>query len=102
VESSTVLPNTARPSPIVTLCGTNTCTIDDNSIASITYVDLRLGKTFGDNDQLEVYGNVNNLLDRDPNITAGAVGRTGVGLGVNGGLYDILGRRYTIGVNYEF
>jgi iron complex outermembrane receptor protein len=102
VESSTVLPNTARPSPIVTLCGTNTCTIDDNSIASITYVDLRLGKTFGDNDQLEVYGNVNNLLDREPNITAGAVGRTGVGLGVNGGLYDILGRRYTIGVNYEF
>ncbi len=102
VESSRVLPNTARPSPIVTLCGTNTCTIDDNSIASITYVDLRLGKTFGDNDQLEVYGNVNNLLDREPNITAGAVGRTGVGLGVNAGLYDILGRRYTIGVNYEF
>ena len=31
-----------------------------------------------------------------------AVGRTGVGSGVNQGLYDMLGRRYTIGVNYEF
>lgn len=104
LESPTRLPATARPSTSVLLCGTNVCTLEDNSIPSMTYVDLRLGKTFGEDSQLEVYGNINNLLDRDPNITAGAIGRTGVpsAAAVQQNVYDILGRRYTIGVNYEF
>lgn len=104
MESDKAIPLSQRPAnSMLAACGTNICTIDDNSIPSITYVDMRLGKTFGDEDQLEIYGNVNNLLDRDPNITAGAIGRTGVPAGAAvGGLYDILGRRYTIGVNYEF
>ena len=45
--------------------------------------------------------NINNLFDKEPPLTPGTIGRTGVGVGVNG-LYDILGRRYTVGVNYEF
>jgi len=50
-----------------------------------------------------VFANIQNLLDRAPVITPGiGVGRTGTGTGVNTGLYDILGRRYTLGVNYEF
>ncbi len=104
MESDRAVALSARPAgSMLATCGTNICTINDNSVPSITYVDMRLGKTFGENDQLEVFGNINNLLDRDPNITAGAIGRTGVGAGAAiGNLYDILGRRYTIGVNYEF
>ncbi|MEY4640373.1 MAG: hypothetical protein RLZZ227_367 [Pseudomonadota bacterium] len=79
------------------------CTLDDNSIPSIFYMDARLTGRFGENENLEVFANVQNLLDRTPVITPGtSVGRTGVGNGVQVGLYDILGRRYTIGVNYEF
>jgi outer membrane receptor protein involved in Fe transport len=48
-----------------------------------------------------VFLNINNLTDKEPNLTPGTIGRTGVGLGVSS-LYDILGRRYTMGVNYEF
>jgi iron complex outermembrane recepter protein len=103
LESDKAIPLSQRPAGAnLATCGTNICTIDDNSIPSITYLDLRVGKTFGDNDQLEVFGNINNLLDREPNITAGAIGRTGVIGYVQQNLYDILGRRYTVGLNYEF
>jgi outer membrane receptor protein involved in Fe transport len=79
------------------------CTIDDNSVPSIFYMDARVTGRFGENENLEVFANVQNLLDRSPIVTPGtSVGRTGVGSGIQTGLYDILGRRYTIGVNYEF
>ena len=66
-------------------------------------MDAKISGTYGENDNLEVYANVQNLLDREPIITPGtSVGRTGTGTSVNSSLYDILGRRYTIGVNYEF
>lgn len=105
LESSTAVLAAARPAgSILALCstGARVCTIDDNSVPSMTYVDLRVAGRFGSEENLEVYGNINNMLDRNPNVTPGAIGRTGVGLGVNSSLYDILGRRYTVGVNYEF
>jgi outer membrane receptor protein involved in Fe transport len=104
LESQVAVPLSARPAgSLLAACGTNICTIDDNSIPSSFYMDARLNGTFGENDNLQVFLNVQNLLDREPVLTPGSgVGRTGVGTSVNTGLYDILGRRYTIGVNYEF
>jgi len=104
LESNTSIPLTARPAgSILAACGTKICTIDDNSVPSSFYMDARISGRFGEDEKLEVFANIQNLLDRAPVITPGiGVGRTGTGTGVNTGLYDILGRRYTLGVNYEF
>jgi len=104
LQSNEAIPLTARPvGSILAACGTNICTIDDNSIPSTYYMDARFNGTFGENDNMQVYLNVQNLLNNEPILTPGTgVGRTGTGTGVNSGLYDVLGRRYTIGVNYEF
>lgn len=104
MESQVRVPASARPAnSVLALCngGQTVCTIDDNSMPSVTYWDARLGMNFGQDENLEVFLNINNLTDKEPPITPGAIGRTGVGVGVQS-LYDILGRRYTIGVNYEF
>ncbi len=102
LESNVPIPLTLRPSPsILTSTGTNITTIENNHIPSITYLDMKVSKTIGKEKNMEVFANINNLLNRDPNIAGTTIGRAGVGTGVNG-MYDILGRRYTIGVNYSF
>ena len=63
---------------------------------------MRMSGHFGADEQLEIFANINNLFDREPVITPGAIGRTGVGTGVSTGLYDILGPRFTLGLNYQF
>ena len=55
-----------------------TSTIDDNSIDSIYYTDLGVRFTFGQNDEWELFGNVNNLFDEEPLATAQILGRAGV------------------------
>lgn len=103
LESSTRIPASARPAgSALVLCdnSANVCTLDDNSIPSITYLDARFSGRF-QQEKLEVFLNINNLADKEPNFTPGTIGRTGVGIGVSQ-LYDLLGRRYTLGVNYEF
>jgi outer membrane receptor protein involved in Fe transport len=105
LESNVPVPASQRPvGSFLVLCNTNTtiCTLDDNTLPSATYVDMRFAATLGQEEQLEVFANLNNVFDREPVIAAGAIGRTGVGLGINTGLYDILGRRLTVGVNYRF
>jgi outer membrane receptor protein involved in Fe transport len=103
LESNVAVPLSARPAgSLLAACGTNICTIDDNSVPSSFILDARVAGRFGASENLEVFANIQNLLDRDPVITPGVgVGRTGVGANVNA-LYDLLGRRYTVGVNYEF
>jgi iron complex outermembrane receptor protein len=104
VESSTKVPASARGDNLVlALCngGTTVCSINDNTMPSITYVDARIAASYGEDENLEVFMNINNMLDRDPVLSPGTIGRTGVGVGV-GGAYDILGRNYTIGMNYAF
>jgi iron complex outermembrane recepter protein len=104
LQSNTSVPASARPAGSnLVLCnnGAMVCSLDNNTIPSITYWDARLSGRFGEGERLEVFANINNLLDRKPHFTPGTIGRTGVGLGINQ-LYDILGRRYTVGFNYEF
>jgi outer membrane receptor protein involved in Fe transport len=77
-------------------------TINNNHVGGIFYMDMNLQYAVpvptGD---LSVYGEVQNLFDRAPPATPAAFGRTGA-LSTNPQLYDILGRRYQIGVRYRF
>jgi hypothetical protein len=78
--------------------------VEDNTIGSVTYLNLQGGYSWDlSGGRLEVYANVQNLLDKDPPITPGvfdaALGQTGNQ--VNQGLFDLLGRRYTLGVRFR-
>jgi iron complex outermembrane receptor protein len=79
--------------------------IDDNSVSSITYVDLN-GRYQMDvaSGVLTLYGNVQNLLDRDPPRVVSNFSIFGgeSGAQTQTALYDMLGRRYTFGVRYSF
>jgi len=78
--------------------------IDDTSIDSIAYFDLNLRyeMEMDDGGTWEIYGNVQNLTDEDPPVTAsfGFFGATANQ--TNSGLYDVLGRRYVIGARFNF
>jgi outer membrane receptor protein involved in Fe transport len=71
--------------------------IDDNRVGGAAYTNLRASWRFGEDPQsLLLFFNVNNLFDRDPPLAAdwGFVGS----IPTNEGLFDVIGRRYTIGV----
>jgi outer membrane receptor protein involved in Fe transport len=76
-------------------------TINDNHVPGVFYMDLNFTYTVPVPGDLTLWAEVNNVLDRAPPETPGAFGRTGAG-GLNYELYDILGRRYTIGLRYKF
>ena len=76
--------------------------IADNHVNSAFYVDLRLSYDFdiaGSN--VELWGSVTNLFDKDPPVTPAYVGLGGTAVQVNTGLFDVLGRRYTIGLKVK-
>ncbi len=74
---------------------------DDNSVDSAFYTDLNLSWRPSDK-SWRVYANATNLFDEPPPVTAtygtlqGASGQT------NPALFDLLGRRYTLGVGIDF
>jgi len=73
-------------------------TVADNHTGSTVYWDTRLTWGFESGDaKFEVYGNVQNLFDRDPPLVL-SLG----GIGQAGGGYDQIGRRYVMGVNVNF
>jgi len=76
-------------------------TINDNEVGSIFYLDLNISYTVPVSGDLRIWGEVNNALDRAPPTTAAAFGRTGAAE-LNPQLYDVIGRRYTLGVAYKF
>jgi outer membrane receptor protein involved in Fe transport len=84
VESTTNIPNS----------------IDNNSVPSTFYTDLNLGYHGGKDENFEVYLNVTNVLDRHPLLTPGIIGRAGTSE-FTPGLYDVIGRRFVLGVNYR-
>jgi hypothetical protein len=75
--------------------------IDDNSIASAFYTNVRMSYDFSaSNTDMTLYANVSNLFNEDPPLvgTWGFMGSTAT----NEGLFDVLGRRYTVGVRMNF
>jgi hypothetical protein len=76
-------------------------TINDNHIGGIFYLDLNLAYNIPVAGDLRIWAEVTNALDRAPPTTAAAFGRTGAA-SLNPTLYDIIGRRYVLGVLYRF
>jgi hypothetical protein len=78
-------------------------TIDDNTVDSVLYTDLRVSYTFdrGDRGSFEVFGNVSNLLDEDPPLAANH-STFGGSTHTNVSLYDVIGRRAVVGARFSF
>jgi len=77
--------------------------IDDNTVASAFYTDLRLSyspdpEAFG---SWEIYAKIENLFDRDPPRAADFSDFAGA-TDTNETLFDVLGRRYTLGAHLRF
>ncbi|HEX9806352.1 MAG TPA: TonB-dependent receptor [Alteraurantiacibacter sp.] len=77
-------------------------TIEDNTVDDVIYVDLRLGYEFRmAGADLEIFGNVTNLFDRDPPLTPAYSAFLGYASQANPGVYDTVGRRYTVGIKLK-
>jgi iron complex outermembrane recepter protein len=80
--------------------GANNWIVADNTIGSITYVDTRLSWNLDAGDwQVELFGNVTNLFDRDPPAIPTFSAAVAAPAQFNAGLYDVLGRRFALGFN---
>lgn len=78
--------------------------IDDNSVDSVIYTDLRLAYNLPMFDgEWEVFGTVTNLLDHDPPRVVNDFGWFGAATNqTNAGIHDLLGRRFTVGVRFRY
>jgi iron complex outermembrane receptor protein len=72
--------------------------VTDNTTGSYFLFNLNASYDlpFANLDRFQVFGSINNLLDRDPPFSSGAVA------GVNAINYDTLGRSYRVGVRMKF
>jgi outer membrane receptor protein involved in Fe transport len=77
--------------------------IDDNSVDSAFYMDLNLSYDFEiANTDVQVFANITNLTDEDPPVTPYYWVFAGYPIQTNPLLFDILGRRYTVGFRVGF
>ena len=79
--------------------GTN---IADNSVPAVFYLDTRLSYQFDIGaSTVEAFIAATNLLDKDPPVTGTYSAFTAYAGQVNTGLFDVLGRRFTVGVKFR-
>ncbi len=92
------------------ICGVVACPgatdpiyIQDNRVDSVLYIDLRLDYRahLGVADA-DFFFNVTNLFDTDPPITPSYSAFLGYATQYNPSVYDVLGRRYTLGMKLKF
>jgi hypothetical protein len=78
--------------------------IESNKVDSVLYFDANLSYTweFGDGDTVQVFGNVTNLTNEDPPPSPYYSAFYGYTQQTNNTLFDVLGRRYTLGVRVRF
>jgi len=71
-----------------------------NAVASAFYLDLRLSQkvAFGQGNEIEIFGAVTNLTDQDPPVTAYYSTFGAHPIQTNSVLFDLIGRRFTVGV----
>ncbi|MFD2432003.1 TonB-dependent receptor domain-containing protein [Sphingobium scionense] len=73
----------------------------DDKVKAVWYTDLSVRFTVPrGNGNFELFGNVNNLFDKQPPIIPGTV--PGVNLPTNIAVYDFIGRAFTAGVRFKF
>ena len=78
--------------------------IDRNSVPAVAYTDLDLKYTRapgGGWPLIEVYGHITNLFDRAPPVVANYTDFTGA-TPTNKTVYDVLGRRFSLGITVKF
>jgi outer membrane receptor protein involved in Fe transport len=78
--------------------------VEDNTVPAVVYVNLNASYTWKMmGGSLQLFGNVQNLFDKDPPITATVFDASlaQVGNQVNAGLFDLLGRRFTVGLKFK-
>jgi outer membrane receptor protein involved in Fe transport len=79
--------------------------VEDNTVPAVIYFNLSASHSwdFAGGD-LELFGNIQNLFDKNPPITPtvfdAVLGQTGNQ--VNARLFDLLGRRFTLGVRVKY
>jgi len=72
--------------------------VTDNATGASVYWDTRLAYRFtAGGVETEIFGNIQNVFDRDPPLIS-----TLEGVGQTLGGYDLLGRRYAVGINLRF
>lgn len=75
--------------------------VDDNSIPMVGYMDLRLSYKWNDNIQL--YGAVDNVINTPPPITPGTTNSQNFyDQGITDSVYDAIGRSFRIGVRVKY
>ncbi|MGD2168043.1 MAG: TonB-dependent receptor, partial [Gammaproteobacteria bacterium] len=78
--------------------------ISSNHVESVFYTDLNFSwtKDLSGGTTLQLFGNITNLTDEDPPVTAWWSNFGGNSVQANGLLFDLLGRRYTAGIRLQF
>jgi iron complex outermembrane receptor protein len=73
-----------------------------NHVDSAFYLDLRLSQkvSFGSNGSFEIFGAITNLTDKSPPITAYYSSFAASPQQFNSVLFDLIGRRFTVGVKF--
>lgn len=88
-----------RDSTIRNILWTEGVDIEDNSVSSRTYTNLNLSYDFEwGSTNAQAYFYVGNLFDKDPPMVAtGIGGTTGRAAFTDAGIFDVLGRTFTVG-----
>jgi outer membrane receptor protein involved in Fe transport len=74
----------------------------NNHVNPVVYFDTTLNYAFGMHRQYKVFVTVTNLFDKDPPIIPSYLAAFETPGQYNASLYDVLGRRYTAGVKFQF
>jgi len=78
--------------------------VADNTVPSVIYVNLSASYKWDvPGGRIELFGNVQNLFDRDPPIVPAVFDASlaQTSSQYNAGLFDLLGRRFTVGVRFR-
>jgi outer membrane receptor protein involved in Fe transport len=77
--------------------------VANNHVGSVTYFDLRMSYDIKMGSSIaQLYGVVNNITDKTPPIVPGYVALSSSPLQTNQSVYDVLGRRFTVGLKVQF
>jgi outer membrane receptor protein involved in Fe transport len=74
--------------------------IDNNQIPLVAYFDVR--GTYKWNDNIQLYGSIDNFFDTPPPVTAGTNATTNGSSTTSNGTYDTLGRMFHAGIRFSY
>jgi iron complex outermembrane receptor protein len=76
--------------------------VANNHVPSVTYYDMRMSYDIPvGSSTVQLYGVINNIFDKAPPLAPSYVGLSSAPIQTNQSLYDVLGRRFTVGVKLQ-